>query len=44
MNNIAILCSGGDDISQREEKLFSSFESKVISIKTVVTRGEYEDE
>ena len=44
MNNIVILCSGGDDISQRKENYFSLFESKVISIKVVVTRGEYDDE
>jgi hypothetical protein len=40
MNNIAILCSGGDDISQRKEKRFSFLESKVVSIKTIVARGE----
>jgi len=38
MNNVAILCSDGDDISQIKEKFFSFFESKVISIKTVANR------
>ena len=40
MNNIAILCSGGDDISQREVSCLTFFESKVVSIKTIVARGE----
>jgi len=44
MNCTTILCSGGDDISQRKENSFSFFESKVILIKTIAARGEYEDE
>ena len=38
MRSIAIVCSGGDDISQRKENSFSFFESKVVSIKTIVDR------
>ncbi len=40
MGNIAILCSGGDDISQREVSNLTSFESKVRSVKTIGARGE----
>ncbi len=40
MSNIAILCSGGDDISQRKVSYLTFFESKVVSIKTIVDRGE----
>jgi len=38
MNNIAILCSGGDDISQRKVSYLTFFESKVVSIKTIAAR------
>ena len=41
MGNVAILCSGGDDISQRKVRDLTFFESKVGSIKTIAERGEY---
>jgi len=41
MNSIAILHSGGDDISKREVSDLTFFESKVVTIKTIVERGEY---
>ena len=40
MGNIAILCSGGDDISQRKVSGLTFFVSKVGSIKTIEARGE----
>jgi len=44
MSKIAILCSGGDDISQREVSDLTFFGSKVVSIKTIADRGEDKDE
>jgi len=44
MSYIMILCSGGDDISQREVSDLTYFGSKVVSIKTIVDRGENKDE
>ncbi len=40
MSNIAILCSGGDDIFQRKVSDLTFFASKVRSMKTIGARGE----
>jgi hypothetical protein len=40
MGSIAILCSGGDDISQKEVRGLTFFESKARSVKTIGARGE----